>query len=304
MTTRRALLRTLRAGLVGLVVTVPVVAAVAVPSPADAQSPTAGPQDPAASIGTVSLKNSSGVGWIAESGLVVTSDVVVDAVGRAATFTSAANPDGVDCYVARIRARLHLALLRCTDLDGTPLKVATAYPTPGMPIEVFNVTDDEVSTTVRQSGSITRNDMPFMGTTRPQFSTAVGSGQPESSILAPGSETGSPVLGPDGRVVSTVLTSPDEGGLPIGTTPAELTREIDDAKDLPETFNAAAILTLARRAVIPVAAGFVIGLIWGVVARSGNLLAKTFGIASFGLVVAVGYTVFALIVVGQASLVG
>lgn len=262
-----------------------------------------------ASVGAVVVNDTVVTGWVASDGVVVTSAIAADEVGTAVEFRRAGSSEASDCYVARVVTSLQLALLRCEGLGGTALEVASGYPSPGTPVfvTVAAYTPDESTgvTLVSEGGLVSVNDFEFMGTARPQFSMQVSGGDTASDgVLRREDHAAAPILGADGRVVSTVLVAPERGGSPIGTVPSELAKQIKDADDLPETFNAAAVLTTARRAAIPVAAGFVIGLLWAALRRNGSLLAKTLGMAAVGLAGAIAYTVFTVLVVGPQTLVG
>jgi hypothetical protein len=154
---------------------------------------------------------------------------------------------------------------------------------------------------------VTANDLAFMGANRLQFSMWVNrSEQPAArpGILDSENSTGAPVLDAEGRVISTILTAPEAGGQPIGTTPSELAKGVKKAAPLPATISSAAVLTVARRALIPAAVGLVLGLVWAMITRNGNILAKTLGLTALGLVGAIAYTLFTLLVVGPQTLIG
>ncbi|MEI2650691.1 MAG: hypothetical protein V9G12_00670 [Microthrixaceae bacterium] len=261
------------------------------------------------SIGVVRIgeRERSSTGWIAADGLVVTSDIIASEPGEAVTFTTG-SAEPVACYTAVVERALHLAYLRCAELEGVALRVATGYPAPGVGVTVALATPagDAFGVTT-EAGAVTANDIAFMGANRLQFSMWVNrSEQPAArpGILDSENSTGAPVLDAEGRVISTILTSPDAGGQPIGTTPSELAKGVKKAAPLPATISSAAVLTVARRALIPAAVGLVLGLIWAMIARNGNILAKTLGLTALGLVGAVAYTLFTLLVVGPQTLIG
>ena len=265
-----------------------------------------------ASIGAAVIDQESGTAWIAGDGVVVTSSTVATEVGTSGFVMLAGSTEEHKCYVARIVDKLRIAVLRCDGLGGTALDVATAYPAPGTPVFALaarydkSANDKRGGVTLRtEGGTITANDFEFMGTTRPQFSIAAGGERlPATGILDDSDAVGVPIIGADGKVLSTVLTTPIDGGLPIGTTPSELSKQLHDAENLPATFNAAAVLTASRRAIIPVAVGFVLGLIWAAIKRNGSLLVSTLGLATLGLLGSIAYTAFTLLVVGPQTLIG
>lgn len=288
-----------------------------VPAPAaGAQTPpvAAPPVDAVArvqqSVGVVRIRDGerTSTGWIAGDGLVVTSDVIADQPGKAVSFASGAD-EPVSCYAALVEPQRHLAFLRCAELEGAALDVATGYPEPGAPVTVAiaSLTSGRQVQVTTEVGTVTANDFEFMNANRLQFSTwvdASGELTSQRGILTTGNSTGAPVLDGAGHVVSTILAAPDAGGQPIGTVPSELAKSIKQAEPLPATFSAAAVLTVARRSLIPAVVGLVIGLIWGAFARNGSLLAKTLGLTAVGLVGAVAYTLFTLLVVGPETLIG
>lgn len=277
-----------------------------------AQAPAGAPDRLAAaqqSIGVVRVgeRERSSTGWIAADGLVVTSDIIASEPGEAVTFTTG-SAEPVACYTAVVERALHLAYLRCAELEGVALRVATGYPAPGVGVTVALATPagDAFGVTT-EAGAVTANDLAFMGANRLQFSMWVNrSEQPAArpGILDSENSTGAPVLDAEGRVISTILTSPDAGGQPIGTTPSELAKGVKKAAPLPATISSAAVLTVARRALIPAAVGLVLGLVWAMITRNGNILAKTLGLTALGLVGAIAYTLFTLLVVGPQTLIG
>ena len=87
-----------------------------------AQAPTGASDRLAAaqqSIGVVRIgeRERSSTGWIAADGLVVTSDIIASEPGEAVTFTTG-SAEPVACYTAVVERALHLAYLRCAELEG------------------------------------------------------------------------------------------------------------------------------------------------------------------------------------------
>lgn len=290
-----------------MVVAAPVAVAQTPPTPAPAADAVALTQK---SVGIVRVRDGerTSTGWIAGDGLVVTSDEIANQPGKALSF-KVGSDEPVSCYAALVEPSRHLAFLRCAELDGTALDVASGYPEPGAPVTVAIATqtgDGPVQVTT-EIGTVTANDFEFMKANRLQFSMwvdASGDLTSQRGILTRGNSTGAPVLDSTGHVVSTILAAPDAGGPPIGTVPSELAKSIKQAAPLPSTFSAAAVLTVARRSLIPIIVGFALGLAWAAIARNGGILAKTLGLAAVGLVGAVAYTLFTLLVVGPESIIG
>jgi hypothetical protein len=259
------------------------------------------------SFGLVTGRSKTSLGWIAATGVVMTSDYAVDEVGTSATFTRPGTDRDYGCYVAVAKPQVHMSVLRCSGLSGTVLGVATQFPAPGTPVYVPALTNTAVDNIdenafVFEGGQLVDNNVSFMEATRLRFSYGVRKGSTRGGILNATSAAGTPVLNAENKVVSVLFTFPEIGGQPLGMTPTEVSKAINEALPLPATFTSAAFLAIGRRAIIPVAVGLVLGLIWGLLSRNGTTVIKTLGLGMVGLLGAIGYSIFTVMVIGPQTL--
>jgi len=255
-------------------------------------------------MGSVTVGKKHGLGWVVEDGVVVTSDVVAPGAGESAVFSRIDSTRKSRCYVARTIPASHLSVLRCSDLTGADLDIAKAYPAPGQPVQLLFLQSKKATTISVRATGVVANDVEFMSHKRPQFAVVVrGTSKLQTADMLDREITyGSPLIDAEGNVVSTLLAAPEEGGAPIGTTPRELNDAVDGAADLPATFGAAAVISVAKKSFIPVIAGAVIGIVWAAVTRKGNLLGKVLGLAAVGLFLTIGWAVFGVLTTGPETL--
>lgn len=276
------------------------------PAPAAAQAPPGTPSLPAegvggepivaarASIGTVKFNNKrSAPAWIAGPGIVVTAAASTRSIGASATFTAVGSERSSSCYVAVIEPPLGVAVLRCVSLATTGLAIDLRYPATGTPVFL-------ASGLLSEQGVVLRNDVDFMGGNHLQFSfdPATNGLAVRDSLMA------RPVLTGEGKVVSTLLIAPEDGGPTLGSTPKDLSRAVSRAVELPDSFAEAAIMSVASRALIPGVAGLVLGIAWGAFTRNGTMLWKTVGLGAVGVLGAVAYSMLTLLAIGPETLIG
>jgi len=255
-----------------------------------------------ASVGTATTDDGTAAAWVAADGVVVTSDLIADTVGASATFALFGSEDTVTCYLAVHRPEAHLAVLRCGDLSGDELVVAPKYPSPGT--AVFNLRLDNDDNPSVQGGQIIANNVEFMGSRRLQFSFLVAARDDSSSgsTRAADAAVGTPVFNGEGQVVSMLLIAPEAGGAPLGLSPTQISDAVNEALPLPDSFRAAALRMVAKRSLIPGGIGLVAGLVWGLWRRTGSVTRRAAGLMAAGVMAAIAYSVFTLVVVGPQSL--
>ena len=256
-----------------------------------------------ASLGIVTMNKETSLGWVAAAGVVVTSDRLANEVGVAATFGRDGSERSAVCYVAIVRPKIHLAVLRCAGLKGPSLSIESQYPAPG-DSGLQRATLKGAARAPRSASRAARrrerrqvherHSAPFQlrneaGRIGVQLDRRCGAG--------------APVFNDEGKVMSTLFIAAAEGGQPLGVRPIELINAVTEALSLPDTFASAAIVVVSKRAVIPAAVGLVIGLIWGGLARNGTILVKAIGMCLLGAVATGAYTLFVVFVVGPQTII-
>lgn len=278
--------------------------AMPIASPAGAQQPPApvpGVIDPTASMGTVTINKQPSLGWIAGPGIVVTTNRYAAQVGTSATFTRLRTEQSTGCYVAVVAPERLLSVLRCVRLPAADLDLDLRYPAPGTPATVTAVTsvvEDQIQVS-SQTGALMSNDFRFMGSNQLQFSF----GTSGDGLLGENNFEGAPVTTAEGKVISTLMVAPADGGPALGTTPAQLSKIVNQAVGRPESFAEAAILSVLTRSWIPALVGLGLGLAWGAYSRNRTLLQKAFAGMFIGVFGAVAYSLFTLVVTGPETLI-
>lgn len=241
------------------------------------------------------------IGWVAGPGVVITPDEFANQVGRSVLFIRHGTDAQSSCYVADRFEHIRLAALRCQSLAGPVIPITIAFPATGTPSSAAFLSIPAAGQIELVTGQIVDNDVRFMGKSRLQFSIPVA--KDRGQAITTRNVGGLPVINAEGQAISTLIVAPDEGGPPLGTNPGELRRIVADTARLPAAFPTAAIVSIARRAAIPTAVGAIAGLVWGLLSRNNTLLKKTLGLALVGVLSAVAYSVFMMLVIGPETLI-
>lgn len=256
------------------------------------------------SIGMMTIGNKEALGWIGGDGVVLASDEITTGVGRTASFVLANSDEVNSCYVADVNRGIHLAAFRCGGVEGEPLDIDPRYPATSTPVAAIVLASraDDKPVLGWVGGSVSTNDIEFMGVTRPRFSFTTATST-TTSAMTPDNAVGAVVVNGEGKVISTVMALPESGTDPLGATAKELGRLVSTALSLPPSFGAAAVISVGRRAIIPSGIGLIVGLIWGYFRRDGSLLVKVLGLSTLGLIGAVAVSLAAVLIVGPETLV-